>query len=140
MSSNTFNLKNISLILLTDLSKNNTQIRCFCNQPDCVPQGYMCRGETCFTKLPSSANILRLKMESVYSGCLTDSLENRQCPAGFLCCNQNLCNHVDDPAMKNRFNQTIEGSMIVLFMLHAIKNILNISISTVYRICVILDN
>ncbi|XP_012223553.1 BMP and activin membrane-bound inhibitor homolog [Linepithema humile] len=91
-----------------DLPKNNTQIRCFCNQPDCVPQGYMCRGEACFTKLPSSANMLRLKMESVYSGCLAESLEIRQCPVGFLCCNQDLCNHVDDPAMKNRFNKTIQ--------------------------------
>lgn len=112
-----WNPKSISPIsqfrLLADhFSENNTQIRCFCNQPDCVPQGYMCLGKACFTKLPS--NILRLKVESVYSGCLIENLENRKCPKGFLCCSQDLCNHVDDPAMKNRFNKTIQGSLIVL--------------------------
>lgn len=81
------------------------EVRCYCNQPECVPQGYMCRGRGCFTELPSSANAPLSRTE--HSGCLDESFKNRQCPAGFLCCDQDLCNHVDNPAMRNRLNKTL---------------------------------
>ncbi|EFN85890.1 hypothetical protein EAI_08511 [Harpegnathos saltator] len=47
--------------------------------------------------------------QSTRSGCLNEGLKNRQCPAGYLCCNQeDLCNHVDSPAMKNRLNKSLQ--------------------------------
>ncbi|KAJ8674894.1 hypothetical protein QAD02_010680 [Eretmocerus hayati] len=30
------------------------------------------------------------------------------CPAGKLCCEQDLCNHIDSPAMKHRLNKTLQ--------------------------------
>lgn len=86
------------------------EVRCYCNQPECVPQGYMCRGRGCFTELPSGANppsFLRPEHSEI-SGCLDDSFKDKQCPPGFLCCEQDLCNHVDSPAMINRLNKTLQ--------------------------------
>ncbi|XP_018393982.1 PREDICTED: BMP and activin membrane-bound inhibitor homolog [Cyphomyrmex costatus] len=89
-------------------SSNAGEVRCYCNQPECVPQGYMCRGRGCFTKLPSNANPSLPRAEhTAHSGCLDENLKNRQCPTGFLCCDQDLCNHVDIPAMRNRLNKTL---------------------------------
>ncbi|XP_011049667.1 PREDICTED: BMP and activin membrane-bound inhibitor homolog [Acromyrmex echinatior] len=89
-------------------SSNAGEVRCYCNQPECVPQGYMCRGRSCFTKLPSYVNASLSRAEhTAHSGCLDENLINRQCPAGFLCCDQDLCNHVDSPAMRNRLNKTL---------------------------------
>ncbi|KYM79620.1 hypothetical protein ALC53_09928 [Atta colombica] len=63
---------------------------------------------SCFTKLPSNANALFSRAEhTAHSGCFDENLMNRQCPAGFLCCDQDLCNHVDSPAMRNRLNKTL---------------------------------
>ncbi|XP_076754818.1 BMP and activin membrane-bound inhibitor homolog [Xylocopa sonorina] len=85
------------------------EVRCYCNQPECVPQGYMCRGRGCFTELPSNANPSLLRAEhNAYSGCLDESFKERQCPTGYLCCEQDLCNHVDSPAMRNRLNKTLQ--------------------------------
>ncbi|XP_003487646.1 BMP and activin membrane-bound inhibitor homolog [Bombus impatiens] len=78
------------------------EVRCYCNQPECVPQGYMCRGRGCF--YPS---LLRAE-HSAYSGCLDESFKEQQCPTGYLCCEQDLCNHVDSPAMRNRLNKTLQ--------------------------------
>ncbi|KAH0955755.1 hypothetical protein HN011_003225 [Eciton burchellii] len=92
-------------------SFNAREVRCYCNQPKCVPQGYMCRGKKCFTELPtpSRANTpLSQAGHSTHSGCLDESFKHRQCPAGFLCCDQDLCNHVDSPAMRNRLNKTLQ--------------------------------
>jgi hypothetical protein len=102
--------------LITD-SFNAREVRCYCNQPKCVPQGYMCRGKKCFTELPtpSRANTpLSQAGHSTHSGCLDESFKHRQCPAGFLCCDQDLCNHVDSPAMRNRLNKTLQGSTSAL--------------------------
>lgn len=49
-----------------------------------------------------------LSIPSWLSGCLDESFKNRQCPTGFLCCGQDLCNHVDNPAMRNRLNKTLQ--------------------------------
>ncbi|XP_032677335.1 BMP and activin membrane-bound inhibitor homolog [Odontomachus brunneus] len=88
---------------------NMGERRCYCNQPGCVPQGYMCRGKLCFTELPSGANTLLRMEQSTRSGCLNEDLKNRRCPAGYLCCNhEDLCNHVDSPAMKNKLNKTLQ--------------------------------
>ncbi|KYQ57121.1 BMP and activin membrane-bound inhibitor like protein [Trachymyrmex zeteki] len=95
------------MFLIAD-SSNAGEVRCYCNQPECVPQGYMCRGRSCFTKLPSNANASLSRAEhTAHSGCLDENLKNRQCPTGFLCCDQDLCNHVDSPAMRNRLNKTL---------------------------------
>ncbi|XP_011873557.1 PREDICTED: BMP and activin membrane-bound inhibitor homolog [Vollenhovia emeryi] len=88
-------------------SSRMVEVRCFCNQPECVPQGYMCRGRGCFTKLPSYASApLSIADPTAHSGCLNESFKSRKCPTRFLCCYQDLCNHVDIPVMKNRFNDT----------------------------------
>ncbi|XP_072743336.1 BMP and activin membrane-bound inhibitor homolog [Anoplolepis gracilipes] len=84
---------------------SSKEVRCYCNQPECVPQGYMCRGRGCFTELPSNVNAPLSRAE--HSGCLDERFKNPACPAGFLCCDQDLCNHVDNPAMRNRLNQTL---------------------------------
>ncbi|XP_039309624.1 BMP and activin membrane-bound inhibitor homolog isoform X3 [Solenopsis invicta] len=86
-------------------SSNVREVRCYCNQPECVPQGYMCRGRGCFTKLPNTP--LSKADHTAHSGCLDDNLKSHQCPVGFLCCDQDLCNHVDNPAMRNRLNKTL---------------------------------
>lgn len=102
--------------LVTD-SSNVGEVRCYCNQPECVPQGYMCRGRGCFTKLPSNANAPLSRAEhTAHSGCLDESFKSRQCPAEFLCCGQDLCNHVDNPAMRNRLNKTLRGSTSTSFL------------------------
>lgn len=103
------------MFLIAD-SSNAGEVRCYCNQPECVPQGYMCRGRSCFTKLPSNANASLSRAEhTAHSGCLDENLKNRQCPTGFLCCDQDLCNHVDSPAMRNRLNKTLRGSRRMCF-------------------------
>lgn len=87
------------------------EVRCYCNQPECVPQGYMCRGKGCFTELPLGSNspsFLRPE-HSANNGCLEESFKEKQCPPGFLCCEQDLCNHVDSPAMISRLNKTLQG-------------------------------
>ncbi|XP_046734758.1 BMP and activin membrane-bound inhibitor homolog isoform X2 [Diprion similis] len=85
------------------------EVRCFCNQAACVTQGYLCRGTGCFTELPSSLNNpSSLRPErSPWHGCLGDGFKDRQCPAGLLCCEQDLCNHVDDPAVQTKLNRTL---------------------------------
>lgn len=94
-----------------DLSKKE-ELRCYCNKPECVPQGYMCRGKGCFWKLSSNANTLLSRPEqNTYSGCLEEDLKTRPCPVGYHCCYQNLCNHVDTPEMRNRFNKTLQVSI-----------------------------
>ncbi|XP_066584158.1 BMP and activin membrane-bound inhibitor homolog [Prorops nasuta] len=90
-------------------SLSGKEVRCYCNQQECVSQGYMCRGRGCFTELPSNTHPSLLRPEhSAYSGCLEESFKDRQCPTGFLCCEQDLCNHVDSPALRNRLNKTLQ--------------------------------
>lgn len=90
-------------------AKNLELVRCYCNQPDCVPQSYLCMGRGCFTELPSSLNSASLRPEhSPYSGCLEKSIKERQCPPGYLCCEEDLCNHIDSPAVRSKLNKTLQ--------------------------------
>ncbi|XP_078032678.1 BMP and activin membrane-bound inhibitor homolog [Augochlora pura] len=90
-------------------SRDVREVTCYCNQPECVPQGYMCRGRGCFTELPSNANPSLLRAgHDTNGGCLDESFKERRCPKGYLCCEQDLCNHVDSPAMRNRINKTLQ--------------------------------
>jgi len=120
------------------------EVRCYCNQPECVPQGYMCRGRSCFTKLPSNANAPLSRAEHTpHSGCLDDSFKSRQCPAGFLCCDQDLCNHVDNPALKNRLNKTLRGSTFDVRLFYPSsrmlkKNILDIPLVTSVTLIIVM--
>ncbi|XP_029179080.1 uncharacterized protein LOC114946636 [Nylanderia fulva] len=80
-------------------SSKGKGLTCFCNQPKCVPDSYLCGGgRGCFTELPSKVKKPLSKAER--SGCLDGSLKNRQCPEGFLCCFNDLCNHADGDAWK----------------------------------------
>lgn len=89
------------------------EVRCFCNQPECVTQGYLCRGRGCFTELPSDLNPSLIRPErSPWHGCLGDGFKERQCPTGLLCCEQDLCNHVDDPAVRTKLNKTLQGQYL----------------------------
>ncbi|KAL7300355.1 hypothetical protein TKK_0006978 [Trichogramma kaykai] len=102
------------------------EVRCYCNQPHCVSQGYMCRGRGCFTELPplalvtsslKSLHLLHGRPETAgFSGCFDDKLNGGgnnvngkiSCPPGKLCCEQDLCNHVDSPALRARLNKTLQ--------------------------------
>lgn len=99
-------------------AKDAELVRCYCNQPDCVSQSYLCMGRGCFTELPSSLNPASLRPEhSPYSGCLEKSLKERQCSSGYLCCEEDLCNHIDSPAVRSRLNKTLQGRLIIIFSL-----------------------
>lgn len=90
-------------------AKDAGLVRCYCNQPDCVSQSYLCMGRGCFTELSSSLNPASLRPEhSPYSGCLEKSLKERQCLPGYLCCEEDLCNHVDSPAVRSKLNKTLQ--------------------------------
>ncbi|KAF7992825.1 hypothetical protein HCN44_005169 [Aphidius gifuensis] len=89
--------------------KSTNRVTCYCNEPECVPRGYMCSGTGCFTELPINGFPIGTKPEhSVKNGCLTESFKEKQCPPGLLCCDQDLCNHVDSPAMISRLNKTLQ--------------------------------
>ncbi|XP_014213978.1 uncharacterized protein LOC106643386 [Copidosoma floridanum] len=98
-------------------SKHNREVRCYCNQPLCVSTNYMCRGRGCFTDLPilgSDSTVAELTFRpehASYSGCLDRSSAERDCPPGKLCCEQDLCNHIDSPAMRLRLNKTLQVLM-----------------------------
>ena len=96
------------------------EVRCYCNLPDCVSQGYLCRGSGCFTELPQPVGLKhppnqqlingRSEHAAVYSGCLDDGSVDRLCLRGRMCCEQDLCNHVDSPAVRARLNRTLQGN------------------------------
>ncbi|OXU26702.1 hypothetical protein TSAR_004956 [Trichomalopsis sarcophagae] len=96
-------------------NQHGREVRCYCNQPHCVSQGYMCRGRGCFTELPippmNGRHFQQLTSRpehAAYSGCLERSFAERPCPPGKLCCEQDMCNHVDSPAMRSRLNKTLQ--------------------------------
>ena len=92
-------------------------IRCFCNKPHCVSQSYMCRGRGCYTELLISETPPFSRLEhSVSSGCSEISFKERSCPKGQLCCETDLCNHVDSPRMKETINKELESTYNVHLM------------------------
>lgn len=90
---------------------------CFCNMPDCVMTNYMCRsdGMGCFSDLNDNQDF-----SQAVHGCL-DFLswdKGRSCqnvPASgtgkegslLLCCHEDMCNHVDSPEAREKYNETI---------------------------------
>lgn len=71
----------------------------------------MCVGNGCFTELPKKGYLIGTKPEhSVKNGCIAKSLKETPCPLDALCCYQDLCNHVDSPAMISRLNKTLRST------------------------------
>lgn len=103
----------------------------------------MCRGIVCFTKLSNESTNSLL---SERSGCLDKIPEDHQCPKDSLCCNQDLCNHVDSPALRSRLNKTLtrQGSTVFsslfafLVLQHSCHRIYHVSlhVSLQYNILV----
>ncbi|EFN60952.1 hypothetical protein EAG_06405, partial [Camponotus floridanus] len=86
------------------------EVRCYCNKPICVPQSYMCRGVRCVTKLPRSVDLPLLRA-GFDSDCLNDTYQKPDCPENSFCCDKDLCNHEDSPAMKNILDKILREAM-----------------------------
>lgn len=91
--------------------------RCFCNRQSCVKNGYMCKseGHGCYSDLSDDLDFHKGK-----HGCIEQlsSEEERSCqnvpgsaqgPKGslLLCCHQDLCNHIDSPETRTKYNETL---------------------------------
>jgi len=103
---------------------NNTEIRCYCNLPACITTSYMCKSEGlgCFSNLVAFADVTKAS-----HGCLDllDGERQDQCqnePSShtvtqprslLLCCYRDLCNHVDSPETRQRFNDSVLASSLV---------------------------
>ncbi|XP_066993753.1 uncharacterized protein [Anabrus simplex] len=100
-------------------------IHCFCNLPVCVTTSYMCKseGSGCFSDfMDYSMDVYKAR-----HGCLEllSSDRHEQChnqpgPGGnghghhkslLLCCHKDMCNHVDSPDVRLRFNDTFMGTV-----------------------------
>lgn len=106
-----------------DIRNDSEEIRCYCNLPVCISTSYMCKSEGlgCFSDLIAYVDVNKAR-----HGCL-DLLERErqtQCqnePSSrvtepqslLLCCHHDLCNHVDSPETKMRYNDTILASSLV---------------------------
>lgn len=106
-----------------DIRNGSEEIRCYCNLPVCISTSYMCKSEGlgCFSDLINYVDVNKAR-----HGCL-DLLERErqtQCqnePSSrvtepqslLLCCHHDLCNHVDSPETKMRYNDTILASSLV---------------------------
>ncbi|XP_023721022.1 uncharacterized protein LOC111871871 isoform X2 [Cryptotermes secundus] len=95
-------------------------IRCFCNLPPCVSTGYMCKSEGggCFSDLEDYSDVYKAR-----HGCLEmlDGVRQDQChqPGSsrslsqmLWCCHKDMCNHIDSPENKLRFNDSFPGSIL----------------------------
>ncbi|XP_021913610.1 uncharacterized protein LOC110826856 isoform X4 [Zootermopsis nevadensis] len=96
------------------------EIRCYCNLAVCVTTGYMCKSEGggCFSNLEDLPDVYRAR-----HGCLgiLDGVRLDQClqpgssrspPQTLWCCHKDMCNHIDSPENKLRFNDSFPGSIL----------------------------
>ncbi|KAF4519291.1 hypothetical protein B566_EDAN002181 [Ephemera danica] len=97
-------------------------IRCFCNMPQCVATSYMCKAADsqggCFSDLTDVVDIHRAR-----HGCvdLLPRARQSECRATrsavtapgvssmLLCCQRDMCNHIDSPEMRQLLNATFLG-------------------------------
>ncbi|CAG9859873.1 unnamed protein product [Phyllotreta striolata] len=95
-------------------------VRCFCNLPNCIMTGYMCKssGGGCFSKINQTNN------DNSQHGCLELLKEKYKCHgkaapherttfrrkenarSHLMCCHHDLCNHIESPQTKNLINST----------------------------------
>lgn len=124
---------------LSDSSKD--EVRCYCNQPYCVSQSYMCRGIRCLTKIPTSVSLPLLRA-GFDSDCVKKNennsriVANNYCPHDAFCCDKDLCNHEDSPAMKNILNKILRKGLTVFSSLFAFP-VLQHSGRRIYHVSII---
>ncbi|XP_077298649.1 uncharacterized protein LOC143919927 [Arctopsyche grandis] len=116
-------------VIVTGTEGNSTgrHVRCYCNLPQCVTTGYMCKSPAggCFSELLSDVNLARHGcIETLDTGdhkakCMNSPSSSAvrsgvgavgagQASTAFvLCCFRDLCNHVDSPQSRLRLNDTI---------------------------------
>ncbi|XP_014252810.1 BMP and activin membrane-bound inhibitor homolog [Cimex lectularius] len=98
----------------------NQEIRCYCNLAECVETSYLCKSESlgCFSDLTSSTDFnkashgcLELLPRERNHGCQNLPGAPKGLPQNtlLLCCKEDLCNHVDSPETRNKFNETIHA-------------------------------
>jgi hypothetical protein len=104
-------------------------VRCFCNLPQCVSTGYMCKssGGGCFSNFLDRVDHNSKDYRGRH-GCLEliSDKENRAlCEVGpghnvnvhkkkslIFCCYHDMCNHVDSPQTKDLLNNTLLGESL----------------------------
>nr|CAD7404741.1 unnamed protein product [Timema cristinae] len=86
-------------------------VRCFCNLAQCVMTSYMCKsqGGGCFSDLTGYLDVYKAR-----HGCveMLERERQQQCHSPrppLLCCYKDMCNHVDSPEARLRFNETFIG-------------------------------
>lgn len=100
-------------------------VRCFCNLPNCVSTGYICKSKSgsCFSSLSDQAPY---NTNTGLHGCLellTDNEQKEWCKANsnsqigrkrkphprslLYCCYSDMCNHVDNPETTNLLDETV---------------------------------
>ncbi|XP_075237032.1 uncharacterized protein LOC142333594 [Lycorma delicatula] len=118
------------------------EVRCYCNLPICITTGYMCKttnkkGSGCFTDVTVSVPVQRAA-----HGCLDllDSIKRTQCrnepsvvnsdeqfvkstdvvndittesSSLLLCCNEDMCNHVDMPDNHIKYNDSVMAAAVL---------------------------
>nr|CAD7458920.1 unnamed protein product [Timema tahoe] len=92
-------------------SQAGVAVRCFCNLAQCVMSSYMCKsqGGGCFSDLTGYLDVYKAR-----HGCveMLERERQRQCHSPrppLLCCYKDMCNHVDSPEARLRFNETFIG-------------------------------
>ncbi|KAK9501907.1 hypothetical protein O3M35_012542 [Rhynocoris fuscipes] len=90
----------------------------------CVETNYMCKSESgCFSDLLPSMDVDRAQ-----HGCLDllprENVECQNVPEGIgggtpgsllLCCYQDMCNHIDSPEARSKYNETVHGEFSLYF-------------------------
>nr|CAD7575106.1 unnamed protein product [Timema californicum] len=89
-------------------SQAGVAVRCFCNLAQCVMSSYMCKsqGGGCFSDLTGYLDVYKAR-----HGCveMLERERQQQCHSPrppLLCCYKDMCNHVDSPEARLRFNET----------------------------------
>uniref|UniRef100_A0A1B6FSL3 BMP and activin membrane-bound inhibitor homolog n=1 Tax=Cuerna arida TaxID=1464854 RepID=A0A1B6FSL3_9HEMI len=107
-----------------DNAKNNSEIRCYCNLPECITTSYMCKSEGlgCFSDILAFSDVNKAShgcLDLLQSG-RQDQCQNEpssrsvaQPRSLLLCCYRDLCNHVDSPETRQRYNDTVLASSLV---------------------------
>ncbi|KAG8332797.1 hypothetical protein J6590_015625 [Homalodisca vitripennis] len=94
------------------------EIRCYCNLPECITTSYMCKSEGlgCFSDILAFSDVNKAShgcLDLLQSG-RQDQCQNEpssrsvaQPRSLLLCCYRDLCNHVDSPETRQRYNDSV---------------------------------
>ncbi|XP_073970642.1 uncharacterized protein isoform X1 [Rhodnius prolixus] len=101
------------------------EIRCFCNMPECVGTNYMCKSDMlgCFSQLLPSLDVDRAEHGCVDLLPREKNIECQNVPGStgsglqgslLLCCYEDMCNHIDSPEARSKFNETAHAMAVGL--------------------------